>query len=158
MRPNSENPDDHDFSSSNFAAPQSPDPAVIRDGSVAVSPLDAGITGIDPATPHPHPQTDAAAIARSHLELANAARRCASRRADGEPCGSPAVSGDTLCYHHRARRAKDAAVRALPRVTDPVSFQRALQQVLSDTYSGRLRARAAGQLLYGLHMTSLTFR
>jgi hypothetical protein len=92
------------------------------------------------------------------LRHANAARRCASRRADGQPCGSPAVTGDTFCYHHRARCAEDAAVRALPRVTDGVSFQQALQQVLSDTYSGRLRARTAGQLLFGLHIAALNFR
>jgi hypothetical protein len=92
------------------------------------------------------------------LGHANAARRCASRRADGQPCGSPAVTGTALCYHHRARRAEADAVRALPRVTDARSFQRALQLVLSDTYAGRLRARTAGQLLYGLHITALNLR
>jgi hypothetical protein len=68
------------------------------------------------------------------------------------------MRGDTFCYQHRARRAEAEAVRALPRVTDGVSFQRALQQVLSETYSGRLRARTAGQLLYGLQIAALNFR
>jgi len=81
-----------------------------------------------------------------------AAPRCTHFHPNGRRCGSAAVRGTHLCYYHRASHAEADAVRALPRVTDRVSFQRALQQVLSDTYSGRLRARTAGQLLYGLHM------
>jgi hypothetical protein len=155
MRPKSENPKAPGSSSPNSAVRQSFNSAVICQGSVELSPLDAGITGINPATPHPPVRPSEADIARSHLELANATRRCASRRADGQPCGSPALHGEAFCHHHRARRAEVDAVRALPPVTDPVSFQRALQQVLSDTYSGRLRARTAGQLLFGLQMVSL---
>ena len=141
----------------NSAIPQSHS-AVIGQGSVALTPLETGISGIDSATPPPPPQTDAASIARSHLELAMAAPRCTFHHPDGRRCGSAAVSGDTLCYHHRARRAEAEAVRELPEVTNGASFHRALNQVLSDLYAGRLRARTAGQLLYGLQIASLNSR
>ena len=158
MRPKSENPSDPGLCSSNSAIPQSRSSPVIGPGSVALSPLETGISGIDSATPPPPPQTDSAGVARSHLELAMAAPRCTFHHPDGRRCGSAAVRGTDLCYYHRARRAEADAVRALPRVTDPASFQRALQQVLSDTYSGRLRARTAGQLLYGLQIAALNLR
>ena len=154
MRPKSGNRSDLSSGSPNSAVRQCNSSA----GSVRVSPLKNGIDGINPATPTRGVYATQGDLARAMLRHADAARRCASRRADGQPCGSPAVTGDTFCYHHRARRAEAAAVRALPRVTDPASFQHALQQVLSDTYSGRLRARTAGQLLYGLQIAALNFR
>ena len=128
----------------------SADPARDRQGSVAVSPLETGISGIDSATPTPGPEpTD---LARRHLRLAMAAPRCTHVHDTGRRCGSAAVRGTDLCYYHRAQHAEVATVRALPRVTDDVSFQHALQQVLADLYAGRLRARTAGQLLYGMQI------
>ena len=158
MRPKSENLNEPGLCIPNSAVRQPLDSAAIGQGSVDVSPLNEGIEGMNPDTPTPRGFATRGDLARAILVRANASRRCAACRSDGRPCGSPAIHGDTFCYHHRAQHAEADAVRALPRVTDAASFHRALQQVLSDTYSGRLRARTAGQLLYGLQIAIQGFR
>src|SRR5580765_4339436 len=92
--------------------------------------------------------------------------RCRHIMPQGIPCGSPAVRGEALCYHHntigrppvsptevRARRARQHSFSiASPR--SRAELQDALATVISNLAGNDIDLRRAGLLLYALQIAN----
>ncbi len=89
---------------------------------------------------------------------------CHHAKANGQPCGSPALRGEQFCfYHHPTRRRPRAAGRKprlpafhLPNLVDRASIQRALAKVASRVLSGRLDRRTARLLTFAFQVANQT--
>jgi DNA primase len=81
---------------------------------------------------------------------------------DAHRCGSPAMRGERLCYHHHpdrkpvanpyARRARRGFTLAAP--TNRREFQHALSDVISRLAANKIDSRRASLLLYSLQIAS----
>ncbi len=96
-------------------------------------------------------------------------RICNFPKADGLPCGSPALHGKRLCYfHHRdqQRRQYVAAVlrRAdvlgprLPRMKSLDDIQVALSEVMNAIAAQRISTQRAGRILFDLQQAAIPLR
>ena len=96
-------------------------------------------------------------------------RICHFPKADGSPCGSPALHGKRLCYfHHRdhQRRQYVAAVlrRAdvlgprLPRMKSLYDIQVAISEVLNAMAADTISTRRAGRILFDLQQAAIPLR
>ena len=96
-------------------------------------------------------------------------RICNFPKADGLPCGSPALHGKRLCYfHHRdqQRRQHAAAVlrRAdvlgprLPRMKSLDDIQVALSEVMYAMVDHRISTQRAGRILFDLQQAAIPLR
>ncbi len=94
-----------------------------------------------------------------HARTMNARRapRCAHFKANGDRCGSPAVSGQDLCYFHAQALADERPVR-LPVLEDANAIQVAVMIVMDGLYRGNLNYKKAALLLYGLQIASINLR
>ncbi len=94
---------------------------------------------------------------------------CSHCKADGVPCGSPALRGKTLCYFHQ-RDAKRAHQRAklrrraevcelrFPPLNNITDVQIALFDVMDALAANRIEPQRASALLFGLQQASLHLR
>jgi hypothetical protein len=80
------------------------------------------------------------------------APRCGHVKADGTPCGSPAVREQKLCYFHGRAAAAVADTAELPTVEDHNSLQLAIQHVCQRVATGRMEDKTARLLLDALAM------
>ncbi len=95
---------------------------------------------------------------REHLDLANASARCGHIKADGRPCGSPALRGGVFCYYHD-RYYNRPDEDSFPPLEDANAVQVALNQVLDRLRAeafkpGAFDLRLMNSLLYGLQTAS----
>ncbi len=99
------------------------------------------------------------AIVRNHARTLNARRapRCAHLKANGDRCGSPAVSGKDLCYFHDKALADERPVR-LPVLEDANAIQVALMIIMDGLYRYHIPHKTAALLLYGLQIASYNLR
>ncbi len=99
------------------------------------------------------------AIVRNHARTLNARRapRCCHLKANGDRCGSPAVSGKELCYFHDKALADEHRIR-LPVLEDANAIQVALMIVMDGLYRGNLNYKKAALLLYGLQIATINLR
>jgi len=86
---------------------------------------------------------------------------CTHLKADGTKCHSPAMRGTSRCFYHtRIRRRVSASNRpkdepfGLPDITEPGMLLIALNEILQAIAAGRISARRAGALLYGIQMAN----
>jgi len=96
-------------------------------------------------------------------------RTCAHLKADGIPCGSPALRGKKLCYYHQRdykrsqyvagviRRA-DVLGPRLPRMKSLSEIQMALAEVLNALANHRVPLRRASARLFDLQQAAVPFR
>ena len=93
--------------------------------------------------------------------------RCQHVKANGTPCGSPALRRRRHCFFHeriRRERAKIAADTSaqrgfdLPLLEDANSVQVALMKTIQMLGSGRMDHRTAGLILYALQTASVNLR
>ena len=96
-------------------------------------------------------------LAYSRTLKARHAPRCAHLKANGDRCGSPAVSGKDLCYFHEKALADERPVR-LPVLEDANAIQVAVMIVMDGLYRGNLNYKKAALLLYGLQIASFNLR
>ncbi len=102
---------------------------------------------------------------REHLDDASAAPRCGHIKANGVPCGSPALNGSAFCYYHD-RHYNQPFDDSFPPLEDAHAIQVALNQVL-DRLRGQVfrlldgnnrldrdGLRGVNALLYGLQTAS----
>ena len=94
---------------------------------------------------------------------------CNHVKADGTPCGSPALRGKKLCYYHqRDHRRQQYAAKVL-RQLDPLSpsaplpktlpdIQNALYEVLTALAERRIDHTRAGNLLFALQQAAEPLR
>ncbi len=88
---------------------------------------------------------------------------CCHIKPNGQPCGSPALTGRKYCYFHylwrteRPRRRSQPKTRLgqLPLLEDPNAVQLALQQVLNAIVANRIDLPRARLLLYGLQTAAV---
>jgi hypothetical protein len=82
-------------------------------------------------------------------------------------CGSPAMRGTRLCYHHQlapVRGARKSAEHARQRWFESISLdhaasvQRALAEVMTRLLSGNIGHKRAGQILCILQAASVNLR
>lgn len=92
-------------------------------------------------------------------------RLCQHIKVNGLQCRCPALTNRNYCYFHaelrdRARRRRKAArpETTLPVLEDANSIQVALMQVLDDVGHGRIDAKQASLMLYGLQTASMNLR
>ena len=88
---------------------------------------------------------------------ARRAPRCAHLKTNGDRCGSPAVSGQELCYFHSQALADERPIR-LPVLEDANAIQVAVMIVMDGLYRGNLNYKKAALLLYGLQIASNNLR
>ncbi len=75
---------------------------------------------------------------------------CQQIKADGERCGSPAVRGQRLCYHHGRVRPP---ARMLPPGMPDVRDERALLHwIMRSLLRRELDVDTAGKLIYGIQV------
>ena len=98
-------------------------------------------------------------IAKNHARTVNARRapRCAHLKANGDRCGSPAVSGQELCYFHAKALADERPVR-FPVLEDANAVQVAVMMVMDGIYRHHMPYKTAALLLYGLQIASANLR
>lgn len=98
-------------------------------------------------------------IVRNNARTLNARRapRCAHLKANGDRCGSPAVSGKEHCYFHDKALADERPIR-LPVLEDANAIQVAVMIVMDGLYRGNLNYKKAALLLYGLQIASINLR
>ncbi len=80
---------------------------------------------------------------------AHSAPRCAHVRLNGQPCGSPALQGNTLCYFHDRVQTSPGAPH-FPALEDGVAIQCAIMQVVEGLNTGFMSLKTANSLLYAL--------
>ena len=95
----------------------------------------------------------------NHARTLNArhAPRCAHLKANGDRCGSPAVSGQDLCYFHARALADERPVR-FPVLEDANAIQVAVMMVMDGVYRHHMPYKTAALLLYGLQIASANLR
>lgn len=79
-----------------------------------------------------------------YLKRANSAKRCEHVKHNGEPCGSPAVSGKPYCFFHGEALA---VALDFPVIEDQDSLQVAYTRLAQQVVTGRIKAGEAKVLL-----------
>ena len=82
---------------------------------------------------------------------------CEHIKDNGIRCGTPALRGRTLCYHHdrlfrRHRIANSAACIQVPSLTTERNIRRATTNVLRACRDGQLPPEVANTMLYGFQI------
>jgi hypothetical protein len=91
-------------------------------------------------------------MTQNSLEAANASPRCQHIRMNGMRCGSPALTGASLCrLHQHALRPKRPDYR-LPFVEDASSAQLALNQILRALQDKAYDLKTCALMLYDLQI------
>ena len=99
-------------------------------------------------------------VEREEQLAADLAPRCQYIKADGEPCGSPALKKRRYCYFHirtSEERKKTKEVQ-LPVLEDDLAIQMAVTNVCRGLLKGSLEPKCASTLLYGLQVASVAVR
>ena len=91
------------------------------------------------------------------LQAAREAPRCMHVRANGVRCACPAMRGDAFCYFHD-RLYNRPAEESFPFLEDAASIQMAIMQVLDGLRRGKLEAKVANSLLFGLQTASANLK
>jgi hypothetical protein len=106
------------------------------------------------------------------LPLSADSPRCQFIKADGEPCGSPAMKRKRLCYFHskttieRSRRKQASAQSGrcssgrveLPVLEDDLAIQMAVTNICRQLADESIEPKRASTLLYGLQVASVAVR
>jgi len=91
-------------------------------------------------------------MTQNSLQAANASLRCQHIRMNGARCGSPALTGGSLCrLHQHALRPKRTDYR-LPFVEDAASAQLALNQILRALQDKAWDLKTCALMLYDLQI------
>lgn len=100
-------------------------------------------------------------LEREEKLAADLAPRCQYIKADGEPCGAPAVKKRRFCHFHirtsEERKKKTKEVQ-LPVLEDDLAIQMAVTNVCRGLLRGGLEPKCASTLLYGLQVASVAVR
>ncbi len=98
-------------------------------------------------------------VLTSHARTLNARRapRCQHLKANGDRCGSPALSGHDLCYFHQKATADERPER-FPVLEDANAIQVAVMMVMDAVYRHYMPHKTAAILLYGLQIASANLR
>ena len=91
------------------------------------------------------------------LAIANRAMRCGHIKANGVPCGSPALHDNVYCFFHD-RVHNPPYEDGFPALEDANSIQLAIMQVLDALQRRAIDRLAANTLLYGLQTASANLR
>ena len=88
---------------------------------------------------------------------------CRHIRVNGQRCGALAMQDEPFCWFHRniRRRPKKEGpepILDLPTLEDTASIQVALSDVIGALAAGRINAKSAGTLLYGLSIAGTNVR
>jgi hypothetical protein len=86
---------------------------------------------------------------------------CAQRKHDGDPCKSPALSGERFCHYHKVMGLPKVNIdnsptghSYLPVFEDAVSIQAAITDVCEMMLHRRIEAKEASILLYAMQVAS----
>jgi hypothetical protein len=86
---------------------------------------------------------------------------CAQRKADGDPCQSPALRGERFCHYHEVMGKPKVNIdnspsghAYLPVFEDAVSIQSAISDVCEMMLHRRIETKEAGVLLYAMQVAS----
>ena len=86
---------------------------------------------------------------------------CAQRKANGDPCQSPALRGERFCHYHKVMGKPKAEIdnnpsghTYLPVFEDAVSIQSAISDVCEMMLHRRIETKEAAILLYAMQVAS----
>jgi hypothetical protein len=86
---------------------------------------------------------------------------CAQRKANGDPCQSPALRGERFCHYHKLMGMPKINIdnspsghAYLPAFEDSVSIQSAISDVCEMMLHRRIEPKEAGILLYAMQVAS----
>jgi hypothetical protein len=86
---------------------------------------------------------------------------CAQRKANGDPCQSPALRGETFCHYHKVMGKPvinldngPSGHAYLPDFEDAVSIQSAISDVCEMMLHRRIETKEASILLYAMQVAS----
>jgi hypothetical protein len=86
---------------------------------------------------------------------------CAQRKANGDPCQSPALRGERFCHYHKVTGKPTINIdnspsghAYLPVFEDAVSIQSAISDVCEMMLHRRIETKEAGVLLYAMQVAS----
>lgn len=86
---------------------------------------------------------------------------CAQRKADGDPCQSPALRGERFCHYHKVMGIPKINIENspsghayLPVFEDAVSIQSAISDVCEMMLHRRIETKEASILLYAMQVAS----
>jgi hypothetical protein len=86
---------------------------------------------------------------------------CAQRKHDGDPCRSPALSGERFCHYHKVMGMPKTNIdnspsghTYLPVFEDSVSIQSAISDVCEMMLHRRIEPKEASVLLYAMQVAS----
>ena len=86
---------------------------------------------------------------------------CAQRKANGDPCHSPALRGERFCHFHKVMGKPDINIdnspsghAYLPVFEDAVSIQSAITDVCEMMLHRRIETKEASILLYAMQVAS----
>jgi hypothetical protein len=86
---------------------------------------------------------------------------CAQRKANGDPCQSPVLRGESFCHYHEVMGKPKINIdnspsghAYLPVFEDAVSIQSAISDVCEMMLHRRIEAKEAGVLLYAMQVAS----
>lgn len=91
-------------------------------------------------------------IKSTSMAAAHAAPRCAHVRLNGQPCGSPALQGESLChfhFHYRDQVDRPGGPQ-FPPLEDGLAIQCAINRVLEGLDTGLMNIKVANSMLYAL--------
>ena len=91
------------------------------------------------------------------MAAADAAPRCRHIKTNGVRCGSPSLRSQPYCYFHD-RLYNPPYEQEFPFLEDANAVQVAIMQVLDGLRRGKLDARTAGVMLYGLQTASANLK
>lgn len=87
---------------------------------------------------------------------------CAQRKANGDPCQSPALRGEKFCHYHKVMGSPKVNIdngpsghTYLPVFEDAVSIQSAISDVCEMMLHRRIEAKEASILLYAMQVASM---
>ena len=96
-------------------------------------------------------------ITDDRLQAAREASRCMHVRANGVRCACPAMRENAFCFFHD-RLYNRPAEESFPFLEDAASIQMAIMQVLDGLRRGKLEAKVANSLLFGLQTASANLK
>jgi len=86
---------------------------------------------------------------------------CAQRKANGDPCQSPALRGERFCHYHKLMGKPEINIdnspsghAYLPAFEDAVSIQSAISEVCEMMLHRRIETKEASILLYAMQVAS----